>query len=65
MNAKILQKHDNLYHIIKNYTLKSIYNDENECINYMLSHSLAPIRLVTQPVDWVKLVLNQLIYMLI
>ena len=37
MNVKISQKHNNLYYIRKNYTLKSIYDDENECINYMLS----------------------------
>ena len=40
MNVKISQKHDNLYFIRKNYTLKSIYDDENECINYMLSMML-------------------------
>ena len=33
----IPQKHDNMYHIRKNYTLKSIYDDENEYINYTLS----------------------------
>ena len=37
MNAKISQKRDNVYDIRKNYTLKFIYDDENECINYMLS----------------------------
>ena len=37
MNEKISQKHDNMYYIRKNYTLKSIYDDENECINYTLS----------------------------
>ena len=38
MNVKISQKHDNVYYIRKNYTLKSIYDDENESINYTLSH---------------------------
>ena len=37
MNVKISQKHDNMYYIRKNYTLKSIYDDENECINHTLS----------------------------
>ena len=37
MNVKISQKHNSMYYIRKNYTLKSIYDDENECINYMLS----------------------------
>ena len=37
MNPKISQKHDNVYHVRKNYTLKYIYDDENECINYTLS----------------------------
>ena len=37
MNVKISQKHDNVYCIKKNYMLKSIYDDENECINYTLS----------------------------
>ena len=34
MNTKISQKHGKVYHIRKNYTLKSIYDDKNECINY-------------------------------
>ena len=34
---KISQNHDNIYHIRKNYALKSIYDDENECINDTLS----------------------------
>ena len=37
MNVKISQKHDKVYYIRKNCTLKSIYDDENECINYTLS----------------------------
>ena len=37
MSAKISQKHDNMYYIRKNYKLKSIYDNENECINYTLS----------------------------
>ena len=37
MNVEISQKHDNVYHIRKNYTLKSIDDDEIECINYKLS----------------------------
>ena len=37
MNAKISPKHDNVYHIRKNYTFKSISDDQNECINYTLS----------------------------
>ena len=40
MNVKISQKHDNVYYIRKNYTLKSIYDDEKECINYTLSHTI-------------------------
>ena len=39
MNAKILLKHDNVHYINKNYVLKPIYNDENECINDTLSGS--------------------------
>ena len=41
INIKISQKHDNVYYIRKNYTLKSIYDDENECINYKLSNDLS------------------------
>ena len=37
MNVKISQKHDNMYYIRNNYTLKSIYDYENECNNYTLS----------------------------
>ena len=37
MNAKISQRHDNVYDIRNNYGLKSIYNDKNECINDKLS----------------------------
>ena len=37
MDAKISQEHDNMHHINNNYALKSIYDDENECINDMLS----------------------------
>ena len=39
MNVKISQKHDNMYFIRKNYMLKSIHDDENECINFSLSMS--------------------------
>ena len=35
--AKISLKHDNVHYITKNYVLKPIYNDENECINDTLS----------------------------
>ena len=34
-------------------------------ISYSTWCSLALIKLATQPIDWVKLILNQLIYMLI
>ena len=34
MNAKKITKHDNI--IRKNYALKSINDDKNECINDML-----------------------------
>ena len=37
MNVKISQKHDKIYFIRNNYTLKSIYDEENEYINYTLS----------------------------
>ena len=37
MNVKMSEKHDNVYYIRKNYTLKTIYDDENVFINYMLS----------------------------
>ena len=37
MNVNISQKHDKVYYIRKNYILKSIDDDENECINYTLS----------------------------
>ena len=37
MNVKVSQKHDNMYYIRKNYTLKSIDDDENECNSYLLS----------------------------
>ena len=47
MTVKISQKYNNVYYIIKNYTFKTfknyviknytIYDDENKCINYMLS----------------------------
>ena len=37
MNAKISEKDDNVHCMTKNYVLKTIYNDENECINDMLS----------------------------
>ena len=44
MNAKISDTHYNMNYISKNYVLKSIYNEKNECINYMLSLSyLIPI----------------------
>ena len=39
MNVKISQKLDNVYYIRNHYTLKFIYDDENECINYTLSGS--------------------------
>ena len=41
MNAKISQKHDDVHYITKNYVLKPIYNDENECINDMLSGNIS------------------------
>ena len=41
MNVKISQKHDKLYYIRKNYTLKTIYDNENECVNYTLSNSMS------------------------
>ena len=34
---KYHKKHDNVYYINKNYILQPIYNDENECINDLLS----------------------------
>ena len=37
INAKISLKHDNVHYITKNYVLKLIYNDENECIYDTLS----------------------------
>ena len=40
MNVKISQKRDNVYHNRNNYKLKSIYDDEKECINYTLSWPL-------------------------
>ena len=40
MNVKMPQKHDNVFYIRKNYTLKSIYDNENEYINYTLSIKL-------------------------
>ena len=33
---KYHKKHNNVHYINKNYVLKPIYNDENECINDML-----------------------------
>ena len=48
MNVKISQKHDKVYYIRKNYMLKSIYDDENECINYTLSHP--PTQIIASPV---------------
>ena len=36
MNVKISQNNDNVHHITKNYALKFIYGDENECINATL-----------------------------
>ena len=30
-------KNDNVHYMTKNYVLKPIYNDENECINDTLS----------------------------
>ena len=39
MNAKhIIKKHDNLHCINNNYALKYVPNDENKCINDMLSN---------------------------
>ena len=46
MNAKVSQKHDSMYHIRKNYMLKSIYDDENKCINYTLSWRLHEIHTI-------------------
>ena len=37
MNEKYHKKHNKMHHIRKNYALKYIYNDENECINDTLS----------------------------
>ena len=37
MNAKISWNYGNVHYITKNYVLKPIYNDENECINDTLS----------------------------
>ena len=37
MNMKILEKHDNVHHIRKNYTLIYVYNDANDFINDTLS----------------------------
>ena len=34
---KRYEKHDNMHYINKNYVWKPIYNDENKCINDMLS----------------------------
>ena len=34
---KYHKKHDNVHYITKNYVLKPVYNDENECINDTLS----------------------------
>ena len=36
MNAKILEKHDDVHCIQNNYILKCVDNDEYECINYTL-----------------------------
>ena len=35
---KYHKKHDKVHYINNNYVLKPIYNDENECINDLLSH---------------------------
>ena len=43
MNVKISHKHDNVYYIRKNYMVKSFYDDENECINHMLSPDISCI----------------------
>ena len=37
---KYHKKHDNVNYINKNYVLKPIYNDENECINDTLSKGI-------------------------
>ena len=37
MNKKYHKKHNKTHYIGKNYVLKSIYNNENECINDTLS----------------------------
>ena len=37
MNAKISYKDDNVHYMTKNYVLKPIYNNKNECINDTLS----------------------------
>ena len=43
MNAKYHMKHDKVHYINKNYVLKPIYNDENECINDTLSVLSLPL----------------------
>ena len=45
MNAKISLKDDNVHYINKSYVFKSIYNDENECINDTLSDTLGSCKL--------------------
>ena len=50
---KYYKKHDNVHYINKNYVLKPIYNDENECINDTLSN----IHLEHPSCD--KLILNE------
>ena len=37
---KFNKKYDKIYYINKNYVFKPLYNDENECINEMLSISI-------------------------
>ena len=53
MNVKISEKHDNMYHIRKNHTLKFIYDDKNECINDTLSW----IKHCSDREDWLSIYL--------
>ena len=39
-NQKYHKKYNKVYYITKNYMLKPIYNDENECTNDTLSQTL-------------------------
>ena len=51
---KYHKKHDNVYYITKNYVLKPIYNDENECINDMLSLIVVEISVMKNSQSGVK-----------